>query len=83
LALALTTIVMANITGDEAFQKNKATKKPKKTRVEVYSSNGKLLTTQTLYNKDVAIDFCDARLGIYTVRVIKGENTNEYHYVKK
>lgn len=82
LALALTTIVMANITGDGAF-KNKVKAKPKGTQVEVYTSNGKLLTTQTLYKKDVAIDFCDARLGVYTVRVTKGENTNEYHYVKK
>jgi len=82
LALVLTTIVMANITGDEAFKK-KMNAKPKGTQVEVYTSNGKLLTTQTLYKKDVAIDFCDARLGVYTVRVTKGENTNEYHYVKK
>jgi hypothetical protein len=81
LALALTTIVMANITGDEVFQKDNTA--PKGTQVEVYTSNGKLLTTQTLYKKDLSIDFCDARLGIYTVRVTKGENTNEYHYIKK
>lgn len=83
LALALTTIVMANITDDEDFQRNRTNTKPSGTQVEVYTSNGKLLTTQTLYKKDLSIDFCDARLGVYTVRVTKGENTNEYHYVKK
>jgi hypothetical protein len=81
LALVLTTIVMGNVTGDTSFAqaKNKSTG----TQVEVYSSNGTLLTAQTLYKKDLAIDFCDAKLGVYTVRVKKGSTSNEFHYVKK
>ena len=83
LALALTTIVMANVTGDSTPPQEENKTNPSGTQVEVYTSNGKLLTAQTTFKKDVAIDFCDAKLGIYTVRLKKGDNSEEYHYVKK
>jgi hypothetical protein len=82
LAVLLTTIVMGNVTGDTSFAQAKMSD-PAGTQVEIYTSNGRLLTAQTHYKKEVAIDFCDAKLGVYTVRVTKGDNSNEFHYVKK
>jgi hypothetical protein len=52
-------------------------------QVEIFSSNGELLTTQTLYKKKMVIDFDSARFGNYTIRITKGINTKEFHYTKK
>jgi hypothetical protein len=82
LALVLTTIVMANVTECSTLQQS-VNQTPPGTQIEVFTSNGKLLTTQMTYKKEMAIDFCEARLGIYTVRVTKGDNAKEFHYVKK
>jgi hypothetical protein len=83
LALVLTTIVMTNVTDCTTLPQAKIESNPVGTQIEVFTSNGKLLTAQTVYKKETAIDFCDARLGIYTVRVTKGDNSNVFHYVKK
>jgi len=51
--------------------------------VEVYYSNGDLVTTHTLEKRKMIIDFCDTRFGEYTIRVVKGDKKQEFHYVKK
>ena len=52
-------------------------------RVEVFYTNGSLVTAQRLAKKKMIIDFTDARLGVYTIRVTKGNKTKDFHYVKK
>lgn len=52
-------------------------------RVEVFYTNGSLVTAQRLAKKKMIIDFTDARLGVYTIRVTKGDKTKDFHYVKK
>ena len=52
-------------------------------QIEVFTSTGELLTTQTLHRKKMIIDFCDAHYGIYTIKVTKGVNSKEFHFIKK
>ena len=52
-------------------------------KVEVFYTNGSLVTAQRLEKKKMIIDFTDARLGIYTIRVTKVGTTKDFHYVKK
>jgi hypothetical protein len=51
--------------------------------VEVYYSNGDLVTSQKLGKRKMIINFCDTRFGEYTIRVVKGDKTQEFHYEKK
>lgn len=51
--------------------------------VEVYYSNGDLVTTHTLEKRKMIIDFCDVKFGEYVIRIKKGNAVEEYHYVKK
>jgi hypothetical protein len=51
--------------------------------VEVLSENGVVVTSQVLEKRKMIIDFCDVRFGTYTIRVTKGNNVKEYHYIKK
>ena len=60
----------------------KAQKKLIGGQVEIFSSNGDLLTTQMLYKKKMVIDFNDVRFGVYTIRVTKGGEIKEFHFVK-
>ncbi|QOI96481.1 MAG: hypothetical protein HRU69_02820 [Flammeovirgaceae bacterium] len=52
-------------------------------RVEVYSMNGDLVTAQRLHRRKMIIDFCDVKFGEYTIRITKGNEKQEFHYVKK
>jgi hypothetical protein len=52
-------------------------------QVQVFYSNGELLTTQKLLKKKMIIDFAEARLGTYTIRVTKGESAKEYQFIKR
>jgi hypothetical protein len=52
-------------------------------KVEVYSMNGDLVTTQRLHRRKMIIDFCDVKFGEYTIRITKGNQKQEFHYVKK
>jgi hypothetical protein len=61
----------------------KAERKMVGAQIEVYASNGRLLTTQTLYKKKMIIDFGDAHYGTYTIRLTKGENEKEFQFIKK
>lgn len=52
-------------------------------KVEVFYSNGELLTSQKLLKKKMIIDFADARFGTYTIRLTKGDSAKEYQFTKK
>jgi len=51
--------------------------------VEVYSSQGALVTSQNLHKRKMIIDFGSAMRDTYTIRVVKGTALREYQYVKK
>ena len=51
--------------------------------VQVFYSNGNLITAQKLQKKKMIIDFEDAKKGTYTIRVTKGNKTKEFEYIKK
>lgn len=61
----------------------KVDKKYRGATVEVYYSNGDLVTTQKLEKRKMIINFCDTKFGEYTIRVVKGDKKQEYYYVKK
>src|SRR6187402_2081833 len=52
-------------------------------KVEVLSESGEIVTSHVLQKRKMIIDFCDVRFGTYTIRVTKGDNVKEYHYIKK
>jgi cytochrome oxidase Cu insertion factor (SCO1/SenC/PrrC family) len=52
-------------------------------QVEVYNSSGKLITSNSLQKRKMIIDFGDAMFGTYTIRIVKGDELQEFKYVKK
>ena len=50
--------------------------------VEVYSSQGKLVTAQSIHRRKMIIDFGDVSKDIYTIRIVKGAATKEFRFVK-
>ena len=51
--------------------------------VEVYASNGSLLTAQNLQKRKLIIDFGSVLTDTYTIRVVKGNDIQEFQYVKR
>lgn len=51
--------------------------------VEVFMTNGSLLTSQNLQKRKMIIDFGDSKGGTYTIRLTKGNETKEFHFIKK
>jgi len=51
--------------------------------VEVYTSEGELLTTQNLQKRKMIIDFGSVTNDTYTIRVVKGNSIREYQYLKR
>ena len=51
--------------------------------VEIYTSEGALVTSQQLNKRKMVIDFGPVSKDTYTIRVVKGHETKEFHYVKK
>lgn len=51
--------------------------------VEVYHSNGDLVTAYTLQKRKVIIYFCDVEAGEYIIRVVKGNKQQEFKYQKE
>jgi len=51
--------------------------------VEVFMSNGSLLTSQNMSKRKMIIDFGDSKGGTYTIRLTKGNDTKEFHFIKK
>lgn len=52
-------------------------------KVEIFATSGQLLTVQTVEKKKLYIDFGDAVLGTYTIKVTKDEKVQEYQFTKK
>ena len=50
--------------------------------VEVVSSKGTVITSQTLESKKLFIDFRGVAQGSYTIRVTKGNRVKEINYLK-
>jgi hypothetical protein len=61
----------------------KANRKYAGATVEIYYSNGDLVTTQKIEKRRMVIDFCDTKYGEYTIRVVKGNEKKEFQYIKK
>lgn len=51
--------------------------------VEIYTSNGDLVTSQNLQKRKMVIDFGSVLKDTYTIRVVKGNAHREYRYIKK
>ena len=51
--------------------------------VEVYTSDGDLLTAQNLQKRKLIIDFGSALKDTYTIRVVKGNDIREFQYIKR
>lgn len=92
LTLTLTSSIKVMARNDEEFKgttnkKNIFTFKTDRelvgAQVEVFYSNGELLTTHKLLKKKMVIDFGEGRLGTYTIRLTKGNSAKEYHFIKK
>lgn len=60
----------------------KAKKKYVGATVEVYSSQGTLVTAQSLRKRKMIIDFGDVRQDTYTIRITKGSSKKEYQFIK-
>ncbi len=52
-------------------------------RVEIFSDTGELVTAQTTQKRKIIIDFGGVAFGTYTIRVTKGDTTEEFRYTKK
>lgn len=51
--------------------------------VEIYSSEGTLVTSQNLNKRKMIIDFGPVIRDTYTIRVVKGKETQEFHFERK
>ncbi len=51
--------------------------------VEVFYSNGDLISSQKMEKRKMIIDFRDAKFGTYTIRVVKDNKRQEFYYEKK
>jgi len=51
--------------------------------VQVYTSDGDLLTAQNLQKRKLIIDFGSALKDTYTIRVVKGDDIREFQYTKR
>lgn len=51
--------------------------------VEISYSNGDVVAHQSLQKRKMVINFCDVKSGNYTIKVRKGDQLEEFQYVKK
>ncbi|HEU5290852.1 MAG TPA: hypothetical protein VFU05_09435 [Cyclobacteriaceae bacterium] len=61
----------------------KANKQDLGATVEIYYSNGDLITSQKINKRRMIIDFRDTRAGEYTIRIVRGNKKQEFQYFKK
>jgi len=50
--------------------------------VEVFFSNGDLVTSQRLVRRRLVIDFSHVKSGAYVIRVTKGDATRDFQFIK-
>lgn len=51
-------------------------------KVEVFSENGSLVTAQQIDSRKLMIDFSSTELGVYTIRLTKGDQVKEFLFEK-
>ena len=68
---------------DEAVFFLKAEKQLLGGSVLVFNENFDLVTVSTIRRRRLEIDFSTADFGVYTVRIIKGNEMKEFHFMKK
>src|SRR5689334_6376123 len=93
LVLAMTSSFATEVTrgesGSTASSRNKnlfvfkAKKKFVGATVEIYTSNGEMITSQHLQKRRMIISFSDVQYDTYTIRIAKGNNAKEFQYIKK
>ena len=89
--LFLSITASAHGTDEGAYEKEKqknlfvmkADKKFRGARVEVLSASGNVITSGNLEKRKVVIDFNAVKFGTYTIRVSKGDETKEFHFIKR
>ena len=69
-------------TKDKSFFVLKADRKFIGARVEIVRANGSVIAEQVLQKKRMIIDFQDVKAGLYTIRLVKGNEKKEYKYNK-
>jgi hypothetical protein len=52
-------------------------------KVMVFNSNKDLVTASKMKKRKLEIDFSNADFGVYTVRIVKGNELKEFHFLKK
>lgn len=85
MGVALASDVSPTISSDsnEAVLVVKAEKEMVGGKVMVFNSNKDLVTVSRMKRRKLEIDFSTADFGIYTVRIVKGNETKEFHFMKK
>ena len=61
----------------------KVDRKFKGAHVEVSYANGDVIANLKMEKRKLIINFCDVKYGAYVIKVKKGNNTQEFQYVKK
>jgi hypothetical protein len=61
----------------------KADKKFIGAKVEIFTSGGQLITAQTVDKKKMLIDFGDVKIGVYTIKLTSGGDTQSFTFEKK
>ena len=52
-------------------------------KVEILDQNDELVAAQRLVKRKILIDCEDVKVGMYTIRITKGNRVKEYQYIKK
>jgi hypothetical protein len=52
-------------------------------KVMVFNSNKELVTVSRMKRRKLEIDFSAADFGAYTVRIVKGNESKDFHFMKK
>jgi hypothetical protein len=60
----------------------KADKKFLGAKIEILSTSGELITSQSLLKRKMVIDFGGVKFGTYIIRVSKGNDVQEFQYIK-
>ena len=61
----------------------KVDRKFKGADVQVAYANGEVIAKLKMEKRKLIIDFCDVKFGSYVIKVMKGNSTQEFQYVKK
>lgn len=74
--------------GDDDSKSNsvyvlKADKKFIGAKVEIFTAGGQLITAQTVDKKKMLIDFGDVKMGVYTIKLTNGDDTQSFTFEKK